>query len=34
MNEAFSNPDNIPDKHLNVDTWCLTAGKSHANCIL
>jgi hypothetical protein len=27
MNKAFSNPDNIPDKHFKVNTWNLAAGK-------
>lgn len=27
MNETFSNPDNIPDKILNVNTSCTAAGK-------
>jgi len=27
MNGVFSNPGNLPDKHLKVDTWYLSAGK-------
>jgi hypothetical protein len=27
MNEAFSNPDKIPDKHFKVNTWNLAVGK-------